>query len=120
MNKWLIFSGVFSFIADSNKRALKNEIRNLSDYRDKESVVLVVHPKQVETRKVIKYKPSVKKLGKNYIEMAQISVIESIVIRTSPSLKQHTVSPGVLKFAKLMMRSRIAGLRRIGYDIIDD
>ena len=83
-------------------------------------MVFEIHPKQEETLKVVRYRPPVKKLGKNYIEMAQISIIKPIVMSTSPSLKQHTVSPRIRKIAKIMMQSHFAGLRRIGYDIIDD
>lgn len=64
-------------------------------------------------------KPVIRKIGKNYIEIAHLSDFEPEAFCVPASIKRHEVSPRVLRIAKLMKRVPIASIRRIGNDLTD-
>jgi len=105
-----------------SKRVTKYQIKTLAMHREKSQCITVVTPEieSVQKQIVVKYKPVVRRFGKNIIEMARISEIKPIVFEVSPTFKVHETNPRLRKIAKLMKKSPIAGIRRIGFDIIDD
>lgn len=104
----------------NGKPAKINTSNHSSHKRKNLQQVLELSSTQKRNRRVaIKYKPIVKKIGKNYIEMTQLTDFEPVVLNVSPTLKIHRVSPRIKKIAELMQRSPVASIRRIGYDIID-
>ena len=88
----------------------------------KNQCITIVTPKMESSQRemVVSYKPIIKRLGKNYIEMTRISDLKPIVFEVSPTFKVREVSPGLKKIAQLMKKTPIAVVRRIGFDIIDD
>lgn len=64
-------------------------------------------------------KPVIRKIGKNYIEIAHLSDFEPEAFCVPASIKRHEVSPRVLRIAKLMKCAPFASVRRIGRDLID-
>ena len=106
------------------KKVYNFKINSLGTHRYKTQQALAINVDQVDLKEFPKpvskkYKPSTKKIGKNYIELMPISEIEPMVFRVSPTFKTYTVSSRMLKIAKIMKKAPIAGLRRIGYDIED-
>jgi len=105
-----------------NKRVTKYQLKTLAMHREKSQYITIVTPKteSVQEQIVVRYKPVVRKLGKNNIEMVCISEIKPIAFDVSPTFKVHKINPRLRKIAQLMKKSSIAGIRRIGFDIIDD
>ena len=105
-----------------SKRVTKYQLKTLAMHREKNQYITIVTPKteSVQKQVVVRYKPVVRRLGKNNIEMARISEIKPIVFEVSPTFKAHKINPRLKKFAQLMKKSPIAGIRRIGFDIIED
>lgn len=99
----------------------RKSIPNLNTHKRKNLQYVIAASTTKEKNKdvVIKFKPIVKKLGKNYIEITQLTDFEPAVLTVSPTLKIHQVSPRMLKFAKFLKRTPIASIRRMGYDIVD-
>lgn len=109
-------------ISNSNKKYIKIEIKTLAEQRYKGRQIVVIDENKIRKANVavVKYKPEVRKIGKNYIELTPISQVEPIAFEVSPLLKPHNVSPKVQIIARLMKRAPIAGIRRLGIDLIDD
>ena len=106
----------------ASKRVTKYQSKTLAIHREKSQCITVVSPKTESVHKhiVVRYKPVVRRFGKNNIEMTRISEIKPIVFEVSPTFKVHEINPRLRKIAQLMKKSSIAGIRRIGFDIIDD
>lgn len=106
----------------SNKSVKRYQLRTLAMHREKSQCITIVAQETESSQKqiVIKYKPLIKRLGKNNIEMIRISDIKPIVFEVSPTFKVHEINPSLKKIAQLMKRIPIAGIRRMGFDIIDD
>ncbi len=105
-----------------SKKVTKYQPKTLAMHREKSQCITVITPKKESKQKqiVARYKPVVRKFGKNNIEMARISEIKPVVFEVSPTFRVHEINPRLRKIAQLMKRSPIAGIRRIGFDIIDD
>lgn len=104
-----------------NKSVVKIKVRTLgsSGKKGDKSVVSFESFKARKSKAPIEIKPVVRKIGKNYIEMAHLSDFEPEVICVPASIKRYEVSPGMLRIAKLMKRAPFASIRRIGYDLTD-
>lgn len=101
-------------------RAIKSDKKSLDSIRrNTRHELFTTHSNGKEKKNVVRYKPLVRKLGKNYIEMAQIEGFEPFVFNSSPDLKEYKVSPRLLRFANILRRTPFAGIRRIGYDIVE-
>ena len=109
------------YIGTSHGRPHKKNTANLSSLKRNSQyhVLVTAATKKNYKDAVVKVKPIVKKIGKNYIEMSQLSNFEPEVINVSPTLKIHRVSPRMQRLANLLKNSPIASIRRIGYDIVD-
>lgn len=107
------------------KKVYKFKISSLATHRYRAQGAIIISPESAELKElsgsvVARYKPIIQKIGKNYVELMPVSEIEPMTFHVSPSFKTYTVSPGMQKLANLMKKAPIAGLRRIGRDIIDD
>jgi hypothetical protein len=101
-------------------RTGKSDNKKLDSIKRNTQRKFIVTPTDNNEKKItVRYRPQVRKIGKNYIEMAQIEGFEPIVFNASPHLKTYKVSPRMLRFAQLLRRTPFAGIRRIGYDIIE-
>lgn len=101
-------------------RAFKSDKKSLDYIRRNTRREFFATPSVSKEKKiVVRYKPQVRKLGKNYIEMAQIEGFEPFVFNSSPDLKEYKVSPRLLRFANILRRTPFAGIRRIGYDLVE-
>ena len=72
-----------------------------------------------KTKAPIVIKPVVRKIGRNYIEMAHLSDFEPEAFCVPASVKRYEVSQHVLRIAKLLKRAPFASIRRIGRDLTD-
>lgn len=103
-----------------SKRVTKYQSKSLAMHREKSKSITIVTPKNESEQKqnIVRYKPVIRRFGKNNIEIARIE-IKPIVFDVSPTFRAHEINPRLRKIAQLMKRSPIAGIRRIGFDIID-
>lgn len=111
------------YVGVSRKGASKVQLVNLDAYlrKNKRAVVAFAEIKSNNDTSMIEVKlPLVKRVGKNYIEISELTRFEPEVLRVSPELKKYEVPPRVLKIAQFMQRIPIATIQRIGRDIIDD
>lgn len=109
------------YLGTSHKGTSKMHFVNLDAYlrKNKRVVVTVTEIKSGNTASLYRVKlPPVKKIGKNYIELSELTEFEPEVIRVSPEFK-YEVSPQLLRLARLMKRIPIATIQRIGRDIAD-
>lgn len=109
-------------LSSHNKKGTTYQLKTLAMHREKNQCITIVTPETELSQReiVVRYKPIIKKLGKNYIEMTRISDLKPIVFEVSPTFKVREVSSGLKKIAQLMQKTPIAIVRRIGFDIIDD
>ena len=105
-----------------NKSVKKYQLKTLAMHREKSQCITIFAQETVSLQKQIdiKCKPLIKRLGKNNIEMTRISDIKPIVFEVSPTFKVHEINPRLKRIAQLMKIIPIAGIRRMGFDIIDD
>lgn len=109
------------YLEISHKGTSKKHSVNLDAYlrNNKRMVVAVTEIKSGNKASLFRVKlPPVKKIGKNYIELSELTEFEPEVIRVSPELK-YEVSPQLLRLARLMQKIPIATIQRIGRDITD-
>jgi len=61
------------------------------------------------------------KWGDNYIEISFVSSIQPMVYEVDQEiLTRYTVNPKLRQIAKILAKSQIPGLRRLGYDILEE
>jgi hypothetical protein len=100
----------------------RTHVVNLGAYlrKNKRVVMAITEVKSENKTTVYRVKmPPVKRIGKNYIELSELTDFKPEVIMASPEIKRYEVSPQLLKLARLMERIPIATIQRIGRDISD-
>ncbi len=61
------------------------------------------------------------KWGDNYIEISFASSIQPMVYEVDTTiLNCYTANPKLRQIAKILVKSQIPGLRRLGYDILEE
>lgn len=107
------------------KKVIQFKRISLAVHRQTTQQTIIVNQEDINVKGlpkpvVLRNKPTIQKIGKNYIELLPISEIEPMAFRVSSSSKTYTISPRIQKIANIMKKSPIAGIRRIGHDITDD
>lgn len=106
----------------SSRGASKVHCINLDAYlrKNKRVVMAITEIKRDNGTAIYKVNlPPVKRVGKNYIEISELTGFEPEVLIASPEIKKYEVSPQVLKLARLMERIPIATLKRMARDLTD-